>query len=82
MPNITQPIASSVLSKNIGKDNIFHRPGEATLFVMMKDCLRLKNNSAFQNFWELCSFYIKIIQFRSMKGRTDCKNMTWNYNYT
>ena len=47
---ITQPMVPSVVSINFGKDNIFHKPDEAILFVMMKACLHLKIIFLFRTF--------------------------------
>ena len=38
----TQQMMPSVVSMNVGKYNIFYRPDEAMLFVIVKACLHLK----------------------------------------
>ena len=40
---------------NFDKYNIFHKPDEAMLFVVVKDLLQLDDISILQNLWELCS---------------------------
>ena len=42
MSLITQPMVPSVVIINIHKYNIFYRPDEAMLFVMVKACVGLK----------------------------------------
>ena len=46
---IAQPMVPSVVSVYIVEYNIFHRPDEAMLFVMVKACLCLKHNLFIQN---------------------------------
>ena len=43
---------------NIGKDKIFHRPGEAMLFVMVKTCLCLKIIISFRTFENFVLIYV------------------------
>ena len=45
-------IQKDMVNINIGKYNIFHRPNETILFVMVKVCLHLQNILLFRNLKE------------------------------
>ena len=53
-------MVSYVVSINIGKYNVFHRPDEAMLFVMVKVCLHLKNILLFRKLKDFLLFLNEI----------------------
>ena len=65
-------MVQSVISINIDKYNIFHRPDEAMLFFMVKACLCLQNMLSFRTLKE---FFLIIIGLKQNDELTCISNI-------